>query len=107
MQILQGRNFRALIEKRANSAGGSVGRRERRDTWNVIANGGSANGFFVVERFATQRRVDDQVDLARFDEVHDVGTSFIHFEHGLRFNPGTFERGSSPARGKQQETEIV
>src|SRR5271169_63305 len=107
MQILQSSDFGALIEKRANAAGGSVSRRKRRDARNVIANRRAANGFLVVKRFAAERRVDDQIDLAGLDEVNDVGAAFIHLEDGLGWNPGRFERSGRAARRKQRETKIV
>ena len=84
MQILKSGNFGALIEQSANAAGGGVGGRKCRDAGNIVANRSAANGFFVVEGLAAQRRVDDQVDLAGFNEVDDVGAAFVYFENGFR-----------------------
>src|SRR5882724_1940727 len=76
MQVLQGRNFGPLLEHGANSARSGVGSGERRDARNVVANGGAANRLFVVERFAAQRRVDDQIDFSRFHQVDDIRPAF-------------------------------
>src|SRR3984957_20743686 len=107
MQILQGGNFGALIETRANPAGGGVGRRKRCDTRNVISNGGPSNRFFVVEGFSAQRRVDDQVDVAGFDEIDDIRPALVHLEDGFCWNACGFECGGGASCGKQQETEIM
>src|SRR5438094_8396528 len=72
MQILQGRDFSSLLEHGANSARSGVGSGKRGDAGNVVANGGPANGLFVVERFAAERRVDDQIDFSRFHQVDDI-----------------------------------
>src|SRR5580693_5387291 len=107
MQILKRGDFDALIEKSANATSRSVRRRQRRDARNVIANRGAANGFFVVEGFAAKRRVNDQIDFASFDKVHDIGTPFIYFVDRLRWNAGSFEGRGGAARRQQTETQIV
>ena len=66
MQILQRRDFRALVEQRFNSPCRRVRRRQRGDARNVIANRRAANGFFVVKRFSAQRSIDNQIDFRRF-----------------------------------------
>src|SRR5579859_2053899 len=107
MQILQSCNFGALIQQRANAAGRGMGGRQRGDTGNVIANGGPPNGFFVIERFAAERSVDDQINLTRFHEVDDVGPAFVYLKNGFSFNSRGFERRSGATRGKQAEAEIM
>src|SRR5580692_7938988 len=107
MQILEGGDFRALIEQSANSAGGGVGRGECCNAWNVITNRRATNRFFVVERFAAERRVDDQVDLAGFDEVNDVGPALVYFEDGFCWNPCSFECRGGTAGSEQPEAKLV
>src|SRR5579859_1496004 len=107
MQILQSCNFGALIQQRANAASRGMGGRQRGDTRNVIANGGTPDGFFVVERFAAERGVNDQIDLASFHEVNDVGPAFVYLKHGFRFNSRGFEGRSRATRGEQAEAEIM
>src|ERR1700684_4533460 len=100
MQILEGGDFRALIQQSANSPGGSVSCGERRDAWDVVANGRAANRLFVVERFAAQGRVDHQIDLAGFDQVNDIRAAFVYFENRFRWNACGFERRGGPARSE-------
>ncbi len=107
MQILKRGDFGALIEQRANSTRGGVGSRKRRDAGNIVANRGAADGLFVVEGFAAQWRVDDQIDFASFHEVDDIGAAFIYFEHGFGGNAGGFERRGGAARGQQTEAKFM
>ena len=104
MQILQGSNFRALFQKRMNPARRGMRGRQRRDARDVVANGCPSNRFFVVERFASQRRVDDEIDLSSFHQIHDVRPALIHFEDGFRFDAGGFQRRGGSARRKQPKT---
>ena len=65
VQILQGAHFGFVAGHGANAARGSAGGGKRGDAGNVVADGGAANGFFVVERFAAERRIDEQIALCR------------------------------------------
>jgi len=67
-----------------NSARGGMRRGKRGDTRYVVANRRAADRFFVVERFATEGRVDHQIDLTCFYQVNDVRPPFVYFEHRLR-----------------------
>src|ERR1700675_831028 len=105
MQILQRGYFRSLLEKRANSASGSMRRCKGSDTRNVIADRRAPDRFFVIEGFAAQGRVDYQIDLARFHQVHNVGPAFVHFEYRLGLDAGGFQRGSGSTRSQQAKTQ--
>src|SRR6516225_4868178 len=105
MQVLQSGNFDALLVERVNAPRRCVGRRQRGDTGDIVANCGSPDRFLVIERFAAERRVDDQIDFSGFDQVDDIGAAFVDLEHGLRLNPGGFESRSRATRGEQAKTE--
>ena len=105
VQVLQAGRFLLQLDHRVNAAYCSLRRRKRRYAGNVIANRGASNGFFVVERFTAQRRVEHQIDLARLDQVDDVRPPLVHLKYLIARHPGSVERGSSPARGHQLETE--
>src|SRR5438046_2062852 len=63
------------------------------------------NRFFVVERFAAQGRVDHQIDLARFHQVHNVRPAFVHFEYRFGLDAGRFQRRRSSSSRKQAKTQ--
>ena len=66
---------------RANPASSGARGRKSGDARNVVADGGAADGFFVVEGLAAERRVDHQIDFPCLDEVDDVGAALVHFEN--------------------------
>ena len=103
---MQRRDFAALLEQRVNTARRGVRCGKRRDARNMIADGGAANRFFVIKRFAAERRVHDQVDLAGFHQVHDVRPAFIHFEDGLRFDARRLQSGGRSPRSHDAEPEL-
>ncbi len=86
MQILQGVYFGAMAGHGANAERGGARRGQRGNARNVVANGGAADGFFVVEGFAAERRVDEQIDLAGFDEVDDIRAPFVYFVDRFDFD---------------------
>src|SRR5579863_8874536 len=101
MQILQSRNFDSLFDQRANAARRGVSGGKRCDTRNVVANGGAANRFFIVEGFASERRIDDQVAFAGLNQVNDVGAALIYFEDALGLYAGGVQsRGGAASSGK-------
>ena len=105
MQILQSGDFDSLLDQGANAARRSLGRGQRGDARNVVANGGAANGFFVVEGFAAERSVDDQIDFAGLDEIDDVGAAFVYFEDAFGFDARGLESGGGAARGGKLKAE--
>ncbi len=88
MEILECGNVHGLTghRHRSNSFCGGGGGGERGDAGNVVADCGAADGFFVVEGFAAERRVDDEIYFGGFDEVDDVRPAFIYFEDGFDFD---------------------
>src|SRR5260370_38651635 len=78
---------------------------KRGDARYVVANRREADGFFVVERFTAQGRVDHQIDLARLHEIHNVGPAFVDFEYRFGFDPGRFQRSRGSPSGKQAKTQ--
>src|ERR1700676_4279708 len=71
----------------------------------VVADRCAPDRFFIVERFTTQGRVDYQIDLACFHQVHNVRPSFVHFEYRLGLDSGGFQRGRSSPSSKQMKTQ--
>src|SRR2546427_12397496 len=82
-----------------------MGRGKRRDARYVVTDGRAPNRFFVVERFAPQWRVDYQIDLARFHQVHNVRPAFVHFEYRFGFDAGGCQRSRGSPSGKQTKTQ--
>src|SRR5215472_9199358 len=105
MQVLQSGNFDALLVERVNAPRRCVRRSQRSDTGYIVANRGAPNRFLIVERFAAERRVDDQIDFSGFDQIHDIGAAFVDLEDRLRVDPGSFESRSRATRGEQAKTE--
>src|SRR5713101_807941 len=106
MQVLERGYFRPLLKQRVDSPRRRMRRGKCRYARNVIAYGSPSNGFFVVERFAAQRGIDDQIDLSCLHEVDDVGPPFVHLEHGLRFDSGGLQCGRCSARGQQTKSHV-
>ena len=79
MQILQGVYLGAVAGHGANAERRGVRRGKRGNARNVVANRSAADGFFVVKRFAAERRVDQQIDLAGLDQVDDIRAPFVYF----------------------------
>src|SRR5206468_9394365 len=101
VQVLQSGDFDALLAERVNAPRRRVRCSQRGDTGYIVANRGAPNRFLIVERFAAERRVDDQIDFPGFDQVHDIGSAFVDLEDTLRVDSGSFESRSRAARGEQ------
>jgi len=82
-----------------------VRRRKRRNARNVVANRGAPDRLFVIKRFATERGINDEIDLTCFHEVDDVRTAIHLLENRFGFDAGGFQRRRGSARGKQAETQ--
>src|SRR5713101_716578 len=104
MQILQGSNFRSLLEQGTNSPYRGIGRGKRGDARDIVANGRAPNRFLVIERLAAQGRVYDQIDFAGFHQVHNIRPALIDLEHGFGLDSRSFESRSGSAGGKQMKT---
>src|SRR5271155_768821 len=103
MKVLEGGNVGGVSGHGANAAGGGAGGRQRGDAGNVVAHGGAANGFFVVEGFAAERRVDDQIHLAGLDQVHDIRAALVHFVHRFKLDPRASECCAGASRGDDSQ----
>src|ERR1700674_4309720 len=75
------------------------------DTRYVVADRRAPDRFFIVERFTSQGRVDYQIDLARFHQVHNVRPSFIHFEYRFGLDAGGFQRSRGSPGSKEMKTQ--
>src|SRR6202171_6192395 len=75
------------------------------DTRYVVTDRCAPDRFFIVERFTPKGRVDYQIDLARFHQVHNVRPAFIHFEYRLGLDAGGFQRSRSSPSSKQMKTQ--
>src|SRR6266851_8920686 len=105
MQVLQRSDLDSLFNQGANTARGGVAGSESGDARDVVADGGAANGFFIVKGFAAEWSVDDQIDLAGLDEVDDVGAAFVYFEYAFGLDARSVQRGSGAARGGELKAE--
>ena len=96
MKILQGRNLDSLFNQGADATSSRVPSRQRCDTRNVVAYRCTANGFFVIEGFASERSVDHQVYFAGLNEIDDVGAALVYFEDAFGFDARALQSGSVP-----------
>ena len=103
MKVLQRGNFDSLLDQGTNPACGCVCRGERGNTRNVVTNRCAANRFFVVKRFAAERCVNHQINLAGLDQVHDIRAAFIDLEDGFGLDARGVQCRSGSARGGQLE----
>jgi hypothetical protein len=86
-----------------HSADGSDRRRgagERGDTRDLVHHRRPANSAVVEERLASERCVDDQIDLAIDDFIRDVRAPFIDFKHDLDIEPVRAQVNGRPPRGR-------
>src|SRR3989441_6791492 len=67
VEVLQGSHLEYMLVQRADAASRREGGRERGDAGDVVADGGAADRFLIVERLTAQRRIDDDVHLTGFD----------------------------------------
>ena len=104
VQVLQSGNFEFSLTLRAQTSYRGIGGRERGDAGHVVANRCATNGFFVVEGFAAERGVNDQIHFARFYQVDDIRPAFVYFEHCLDLTR-SLKRRRGAARGNQLESE--
>ena len=105
VQVLEAVHFPLHLLERVDPAHRSFCGGERRDARNVVANGGAANGFFVVERFAAQRRVDDQWTLPVLMRSTMFGRPSFTLKHFLARNAGGAHRRAGAARGNDFESQ--
>src|SRR5260370_41003386 len=98
MQVLQCSDFDALFEERPNPPRGSMRCSHRRDARYIVANCGATDRFLVVERLASERGVDNEVDLAGFHQVHDIRAPFVDLEYPFGLDASSLHsRARSPS----------
>src|SRR5262249_9768323 len=105
VQVLESSYFSSLLNESPNSACGGMSGCQRGDTRNVVTNRRAPDGLFVIKGFPSERCIDDQIDLAGFDQIHDVGAAFVDLEHRLRFNASRTQRRRGSARSGKLEVE--
>src|SRR5437879_8700609 len=105
VEVLQGGHLECLLVQRAYATSRREGGRERGDAGDVVADGGAADRFLIVERLAAERRIDDDVHLTGFDQVHDLRAAFVDLVNRFGLNAGALEHCGGAARRYQPETE--
>src|SRR5437879_6835562 len=105
VEVLQGGHLECMLVQRAYAARRREGGRERGNAGDVVADGGAADRFLIVERLAAERRIDDDVHLTGFDQVHDIGAAFVDLVNRFGLNAGALERRGGAACRYQPETE--
>ena len=65
------------------------------------------NGVVVLLGQLAERRVDEQLDLARDQQVDGVGPPLVHLEHPLGRNPASPEVARSALGAQHPEAECV
>src|SRR5262249_18759135 len=83
---------------------GCGGTGNRCDAGNTMVDRRAANGFFVEEGFATQRRVDDEIAFPALDVVGNVRPAFVHFIDAFDLDAGVTQNASGTARCDDLET---
>src|SRR5687768_3615222 len=72
---------------------------QRCDGWNAVRHCRTADRLLIKEWIDSVRRVDDELDLAAFDQIDDVGSSFFHLVNTLAHDAGLLERVCRSMRG--------
>ena len=83
VQILQRVDLKGVIDQRTNPTGGGQSGGKRRNARDFVPHGGTTNGLFIVERFAAERRIDNEIDAARLYEIDDIGAPFVGLVHSF------------------------
>src|SRR5579864_726431 len=104
MQILKRENFRRVLNLRTHTARRCACGGQRRETWNIVTNCGAAYGLLVVEGFAPQWSINDQIYFSSFYEVHDIRAAFICFVNCFRGHSCRLQRGDRTACSNQVES---
>ena len=108
MVFLKGLGF--LVGIRADSLDadrGSVGRGDGRHVRDAVLDGAAADVAVVDFAFASDRRIDDELDLVVLDHVKDVGTPFAELaDYGVR-DAVLGEEGGGAFGGEDAEPELM
>jgi hypothetical protein len=89
--------------QRLNGACHSNGTCNRRDTRDVVLNGSRTDGFFIKMGSLAQGGIDDKVNAATADKVHDVWASFVDFENEFDWQTGCRQHFLGAAGGNKAE----
>src|ERR1700756_1067990 len=104
MQVLQTGDFALQFDKGVNAPNGRMRGGKRGDAGDVVADGGAADGLFVVERLAAKRGIDDEADLAGLDKVDDVGSTFVNLENLITRDARGVQGSGGPTSSYQLKT---
>jgi hypothetical protein len=105
--LLQGKHIHLVSLKGGNAACDGGTTRERSDTRHPVLHRCAANGTFVEEGTLAERSVQNEIDLAAFDHVHNVRPTFIDFVNSLYRDTALVQGRGRSTRGDQVETELM
>src|SRR5690242_6215033 len=65
-----------------------------------------ADGLLVKERLGSDRRIDEDLNLASLDEVHDIGTPLHHLINCSHLNTGFLQELGGTTRSDNPESDL-
>lgn len=105
VQRLQRADLGRVGAASGDAVGDRSGAAQCRDARDTLLHGGAADNFLVLEGMGAGRGVDDEVNLAVFDEVDDVGTPLVDLEHNRALEASRSQCGSCSASGIEGKAE--
>src|SRR6516165_10184900 len=106
MVLLQGADVQVFATNCTDSVNGCGSARDRGYARNVVVDRGATDRFFVEERFAAKRSIDDEVDLTALDVVHNMRAAFIDLVNRFDFNSRTAQHASGSSCRDDFETDF-
>jgi hypothetical protein len=106
VQILKRVDAKGMIDQRTNAVGRSLRCGKRGDAGDPVTHGCAPDGFFVIEGLAAEGRINDQIDATGFDQIDDVGATFVSLIDGFGSYTRRGERSGGAASGQQSESQF-
>src|SRR5579883_1144002 len=106
MKGLKIENLNAMLALSADAVHHGSGRRESGDAGDAVLHSGAPDGLLIEARGSAQWRINDQVQLRAFDQIDDIGPSFVHLINLLRREARGAERLRCSPRCDQLETQL-
>src|SRR5438093_6642378 len=98
MILLQGSYVQAFAPNRAYTIDRGCSTGDGGDAGYMMIDCGAANRLLVKEGLAAERRVDDEIDFAALDVVHNLRPPFVHIVDCRDLDAGTPHHLSGAAR---------
>src|SRR5258706_8299514 len=106
VKLLQGVHRERSTLDSGDSLDSGAGSRDGSDDRNALRDSGTSDCFLIKVGIHAEGRIDDQMNLATFDEIDNVGAAFFDLVNTLYYQASILQSVGSPVGRDQVEAKL-